>query len=67
MSVLSVEPLALGGPGEIGAERAQRPGRGDAAIHLLALLVKATATIYKIRKSGWTPLVSSNPKLPQQL
>ena len=26
MSVLSVEPLALGGPGEIGAERAHRPG-----------------------------------------
>ena len=53
MSVLSVEPLALGGPGEIGAERAQRPGsRRLGGVEAAGALV-ATAVSWPDRRKGW--------------
>ena len=53
MSVLSVEPLALGGPGEIGAERAQRPGsRRLGGVEATGALV-ATADSWPDRRKGW--------------
>ena len=53
MSVLSVEPLALGGPGEIGAERAQRPGsRRLGGVEATGASV-ATADSWPDRRKGW--------------
>ena len=53
MSVLSVEPLALGGPGEIGAERAQRPGsRRLGGVEATGALL-ATADSWPDRRKGW--------------
>ena len=54
MSVLSVEPLALGGPGEIGAERAHRPGsRRLGGVEATGASV-ATADSSPDRRKGWT-------------
>ena len=53
MSVLSVEPLALGGPGEIGAERAHRPGsRRLGGVEATGASV-ATADSWPDRRKGW--------------
>ena len=53
MSVLSVEPLALGGSGEIGAERAQRPGsRRLGGVEATGASV-ATADSWPDRRKGW--------------
>ena len=53
MSVLSVEPLALGGPGEIGAERAHRPGsRRPGGVEATGASV-ATADSWPDRRKGW--------------
>ena len=53
VSVLSVEPLALGGPGEIGAERAQRPGsRRLGGVEATGASV-ATADSWPDRRKGW--------------
>ena len=53
MSVLSVEPLALGGPGEIGAERAHWPGsRRPGGVEAIGASV-ATADSWPDRRKGW--------------
>ena len=53
MSVLSVEPLALGGPGEIGAERAHRPGlRCLGGVEATGAFL-ATAGSWPDRRKGW--------------
>ena len=53
MSVLSVEPLALGGPGEIGTERAHWPGsRRPGGVEATGASV-ATADSWPDRRKGW--------------